>query len=394
MNNTLCVLPWIHLHPMPNGDVHPCCFNSRIQSKVGSLTTNTINEIANSNTMNIIRKNMLNDVPNDICGECIDIDINGGDSPRKMYNRGYQPLIEKLSSITNDDGSLIEPFIMKHLHIRHSNLCNFACRSCEGKYSSVINNNKIIKLKDVSNDYMSQIEPHLPHLKTMSITGGESILIEEHFEILDKLIALGKTDIKIFFTTNLSKLDYRGKSIIEYAEKLNKNNITIIASIDAIADRAEILRHGTKWELVEENLKKLIDSEINVMINCVVSAMNVWHAVDVEEYLVSKNYIKHEQFKITIMTSPIKMNMKLLPKDMKLSVTNKIKKYILDKGQEKKSFMTTQWKDVIDYMNSEDLSYCIKDFINYTNNLDVTRGESTLDAFPELYIVYKYYNEN
>lgn len=391
-NQNFCILPWIHLHIMPNGNAFPCCYSSTYATNIGNLATDDLKTLINSDDMKQIRLKMLNNEPVKICNGCMTIEGKGCESPRIQYNRENLSIIKSVIKNTNKDGS-INDFKMRHLHFRHSNLCNYACRTCGPDYSSVHNNNKIISISQKIPNYLSHLDEHLPYVTSVSLTGGESLLLEENFYVLDKLISIGNTNVKINFVTNLSKLYYKNKSIIDYIKIFGENNVTFVVSIDALGKRAELLRYGCNWENVENNIKTLIRQNVKIHINCTLSAYNIWHGVDIEEYLLQHQYVDVDRINLFPLTNPTFFDIRVLPKDYKNEVTIKIQKYLDKRGVINKLNMKNDWSDIINYMNSEDRSFLLANFFKYTKKLDSDRNESTFNVFPELEKIKKYMEE-
>ena len=67
MNKTFCILPWIHTHIKPNGDVHLC---SRKSIPLGNLNNNSINDIIHSDKMDGIRQDMRDGKLIEGCEKC------------------------------------------------------------------------------------------------------------------------------------------------------------------------------------------------------------------------------------------------------------------------------------------------------------------------------------
>jgi hypothetical protein len=53
-----CMLPWIHLHAAPNGDVYPCCHSMNIDP-VGSAKTHTLEQVWNQQPQRQLRQNSV-----------------------------------------------------------------------------------------------------------------------------------------------------------------------------------------------------------------------------------------------------------------------------------------------------------------------------------------------
>lgn len=384
MNENFCILPWLHLHTFPNGNALVCC-NWDQQNPVGKLSENNIEEIATSETLNSIRRDMMAGEKITGCYKCKQVELTGSESDRIKFNTMFSEKIDSYLNLTYTDGSLDYDFKLKFMNIRYSNLCNYACRSCGPFHSSLWaqEKNKEAKPTVITNDvpnYLDEIYYYLPDVEYINFAGGESILISEHWEVLDKLIQLNKTDVHITYVTNLSKLRYQDKNIVEYIEKFR--NFKLIASIDASHDRAEIYRHGTNWQTIVSNLQILKDANVELSITCTVGAMNVWHVPDLHEFLTTNNFVCSQNFRLQILVESSFLSTKILPKNYKDIVTEKILKHV--EGLRDRNLYYDNWIELINFMNSEDHSHLLPRFKMYTRQLDHIRKQNTLDAFPEL----------
>lgn len=385
MNKSFCALPWLHIHTFPSGKVFPCCVADK-KLPVGDLNNNTIDEIIHSPEMNDIRAKMLKGEYVEHCTQsCMAHENNPKSfSKRKTINTFYEKIIPNLIELTNEDGSFKnkDDFKMKHLNIRFSNLCNFKCRSCYGELSSLIlqeevPTKKTFHITDISSTIMDDVYRHLPDVDLIHFAGGETLLIDEHWEIMDKLIELGNTNVSIVCSTNLSKITYKNKNIIDYVKQFK--DFTLYVSIDAIKERAELYRNGTVWETIENNLKILVDSEIPFTITSTVGATNIHHTPDMIDYLINNKLIYQDRLIFNILTEPARLNCRLLPIDYKKIVTER-----LDKLIEFRPEFNKRISDLKNFMNSEDQSYLIPEFIAYHNKKDMQRNQSTVAVFSEL----------
>ena len=203
-SKTFCILPWIHFYSNPDGNVLPCCIGNH-KLPLGNVQQNTIQEIWNSEQYKTMRLKML---AGERCGECVSCYQNedaGVHSFRQTSNRDYEEFLN-FADETNPDGSL-DVMKLKYLDIRWSNICNFKCRSCSSTYSSswATEDNKNGQSKKVfifaggnSNDNLyEQIKPYLSEVKEIYFAGGEPLLMDKHYEILDHLVSTNNTDIKL-----------------------------------------------------------------------------------------------------------------------------------------------------------------------------------------------------
>lgn len=390
MSKPFCIMPWVHVHTRPTGDASPCCVFD-LDKPVSNTNNLSLEQIAHSDSFNYLRKQMMLNSPPKECYDCTSKHKSSIDelSYRFWQNNNFSHLVDDLIENTNSDGSLKKEFSMKFMNIRYSNLCNMACRTC-GSHSSSLwaqeekFSNPVIKISDSQPTYLENIFLRLKDVEVINFAGGESILVPEHWEVLDKLLELEKTNVKIFYVTNLSKLSYQRKNILDYAQKFP--NMIIRGSIDASHSRAELYRHGTHWPTVEHNLKEIYNNNINFKTNCTIGAMNVWHAPDLQQYLIEENLIKLHQFSLNILTKGEMLSIKVLPKFYKKIVEEKI--LIHKTWCNKNNIPTTQWDLVIKFMNSEDHSHLFEHFKKYNLDLDLLRNQSTTDVFPELKLIF------
>ena len=99
---------------------------------------------------------------------------------------------------------------------------------------------------------MDEFEPMLEHIEQIYWAGGEPIIMDEHWAIMNKLVEMGKTDIRIFYNTNFTKLNYKKFDVLDLWK--NFHNISIGASLMPHS-RGE--RKGTNWEDIVNNIKRL-----------------------------------------------------------------------------------------------------------------------------------------
>jgi len=295
-SKTFCMMPFMHLHTSPDGNAYPCC-RAADKPSFGNTNTNTIKEIINSKDMSALRGDMVSEVPNSTCTICYNHESANIRSGRQYSNEEFSKYFESnVAETLQADGSLSE-FKMRFFDIRFSNICNMKCRTCGPEFSSqwemeykkhrlakyiIINDNKQAAL-------LEEIKTHIPHMDTAYFAGGEPLITEEHYILIEDMIRQGRTDIKLRYNTNISNLKFKDKDILSLWNKFDR--VEISASIDHFGPRAEYIRHGTKWDDVLANLKKLRlqkSPRFDVSINTVVSIFN-YMTIDTFYYYLIEN---------------------------------------------------------------------------------------------------------
>jgi radical SAM protein with 4Fe4S-binding SPASM domain len=398
MNKTYCPYAWVHLHSTPSGKVYQCCevLNTSPEKYVGDLSKNSFREIATSDVMNNVRKNMLENKEIPECSTCYEKERSGVQSHRLIVIKGFSGIQQELIADTNQDGSLKTPWKMRHFHLRLSNLCNLSCRSCSPVCSSTIAleqglKNFVVNVMDSRPSFLDEIFELLPDATSMTFAGGEPLLIDGYWKIMDQLLLTKKTYINIFFFSNLSKIEYHGKKITDYLVQFPNHRFMV--SIEGFGDRLNLLRNGADWPKIESNLRLVKDADLNYTVFSTISAINVWHMPDFERLLIENNLVGRGGIEHNILVGPKSLNMKILPLPYKNVVRDKIVKhqeFLLENNLE---YISRQWDKLLEFMYADDYSNSLADFINHNGDLDQLRGQDMYQVFPELQQVKEYYEQ-
>ena len=94
-------------------------------------------------------------------------------------------------------------------------------------------------------------------VKQIYFAGGEPLMMPEHWAILDMLVEAKRFDVKIQYNTNMSKLTYNKKNVLDYWKQWDFSMIEVWPSIDEIGKRGELIRAGTRWNEVKANLQEV-----------------------------------------------------------------------------------------------------------------------------------------
>jgi organic radical activating enzyme len=399
-SKTFCMLPWTHMHAFPDGRVYPCCLAEYFHP-IGDLRKNTMEEVWNQTGYRTIRINMLKDEPSVQCTKCYEQEEHGAFSMRNDSNRNYGHLIKEVDQ-TQSDGTHPE-FKIRYWDVRFSNLCNFSCRSCGPIFSSNWYNDHVRlydRKPDVLGRDMARVEyttgnedsmieqmlPHVPYLEQVYFAGGEPLIMKEHYFMLEKLIELGKTDVRIQYNTNFSELHYKDKHVFEYWKHFK--NVSVGASLDASGDRAELMRRGTNWQQAVSNRQRMKAEvpHVDFYVSATVSAMNVLHVLDFHREWTELGLINAKDFNINICQSPEWYRIDILPEKFKHEVVIPAYQRHIEwlEPQDKLQRATTGYRSLIKLMQANDASHLLPRFREEIKKLDTIRNENFWKVFPEL----------
>ena len=217
--------------------------------------------------------------------------------------------------------------------------------------------------------------------------GGEPLITEEHYILLEEMIRQNRHDIDLRYNTNLSNLKFKDKDLLQLWKHFDKVSLSV--SIDHFGKRAEYIRKGTVWEKELENLKKVRELDyIQFNINTVISVFNYLTIDEFYFYLIDNNLLtpKDLSYSMYNMMSPKHLTAHILPRHLKDQARSKISKlYGYFHEHKYKPDQLRQVHAMTEWVESKDLWEVHKTkFQNETKIIDDVREESFVDVFPEL----------
>jgi hypothetical protein len=384
-SNTACKKLWKHFYVGTDGNVNPCCVADH-RFPLGHIDNMGTNNSISDNVERI-RQVMTDGYRDRACSACYEKEDRGLRNERQIC-----------------DPSDMEIGI-KDVDIRLNNICNFKCRMCSEYFSSAIQQETVelygknavlgfekISLESTSKQIRKQrLEKILtlitPDLDSIYFAGGEPLIINEHYEILDQLIAVGNTDLTIRYNTNLSKLSYKNINVIDRWRQFS--DITVGASIDASGAAAKYMRHGTVWNDIVHNIHaiKQHTPHVKLQISSTVSAFTIENLIDLQCAWMDQQLFSVEDLQVSVLTSPNFFSPAMLPPHHKDRLSSRIRKHM---ERVKGTLLASQWNDVLQWMLTNDYTFALNDFKHRTRVLDAHRHESFVDVFPEFKDLYEF----
>ena len=319
VSKTFCILPWIHLNTWPNGKVFQCCITDW-QNPIGDLTQEKMTDVWNNDYMKNLRLDMLKGNQVNSCSKCYEQEENDLSSYRISANRHFQSHIDEALADTKKDGT-VDNFKLAYWDFRFSNLCNMKCRMCGGHLSSLWNHDEkllygtpsepeiVVNVRNKCKDDMYQIlDEQIDNLEEIYFAGGEPLIMDEHYYILEQLIKRNKKNVRIRYNTNLSKLKFKKWDNVDLWSYFDQ--VQVIASIDAFGPKGEYIRKGTIWPTIEENLIRMIklhnqNQNIIFGVSCTIQLLNIKHLIDFIDYLIEKGMTQDNIHLNNVLTNPL-----------------------------------------------------------------------------------------
>lgn len=387
---SICIMPWVHLYVDTNGNAKACC-NTSIT--YGNVNNESIESIWNGESIKKFRKNLLEGQKDKRCASCFNREAVNKSSIRTETLDKYKSYLEWLPK-TSSDGTCKESKPV-YLDIRYSNVCNLKCRTCwHGASSSWFNDAKllktnfgdkaIIKATPENEKFIDNLFTFDTELAEVYFAGGEPLMMEEHYSLLDSLLDKNQTDLHLRYNTNLSTLTLKGKSVLDYWKKFKK--ITIAVSIDAIGEKAAYIRSGLKWNQFLENIELIKEQcpHIKLQIAPTVSNLSILSLCDLHQFFVGNSLIKMNDIYLNILDRPNYYNCKNSPKLVKKKSKENLIAHIDWLNENNASqVVIKEFEAVIEYMMTPANASDLNEFAKQTEKLDTIRNEDFNSIFPE-----------
>jgi len=398
-NKIFCVAPWLSLNINQNGNIQPCCQSSNI---LGNVLKEEVKDIWNNEKMRKLRKSMIEQIPVESCRTCYEKEIVGQKSLRQVFNESLFSHGDKFIYNTNEDYS-VEEFGFIHWDVKFGNKCNFKCRTCCPGSSSSIEfeeTGKTSILNDFSKINFHKIKPYIDIVNHLYFSGGEPLIIEEHYKMIIMLLKLGKhkkEDFYLNYNTNFSTLTYKNHHIFDIWDKFK--NVQVRISVDGTKKRGELIRNGFKWDKFTTNVKKFNEKfkgrekTHNLFFDCTVQALNIFNVVTLHKTLFNDGLMENiDNFHLNYLHGPRELSVWVLDKKTKAlakkSIRNHIDNFLIPNNADS---TVREFEGLIKYIDLHQDQRLITEFVQRMKYLDLKRNEDTFTTFPELSEVWSLY---
>tara|TARA_R110001592_G_scaffold97925_1_gene280030 strand:- start:1523 stop:2695 length:1173 start_codon:yes stop_codon:yes gene_type:complete len=345
---TMCSAPWRGLHIRTNGDISTCCAGKPL----GNVHNDRFEDVLNSDTIREVRQSIKDGkLHDDYCSYCINIKKQNLRCEVDWHNDVNQGFAVDKVGLDYEFPTLFDA--------RWNNTCNSSCLYCDefqsSKWASIKkseNFSKTITQKQYLNDYFRS---NSKNWKTVSLVGGEPLMIKENLLILENC----SEDVPIEIITNLSS-DLSTSKVFEKLKTFKKVRWHI--SFDNVEENYNYVRQGSDWGQLVENFKILGEVVNNAPeIDHEVQIMGVLHMLNVTKLKALKNfsreaikYFKHKTWptnEIEIvwqpLTQPQQLDVQSYGKEFANIFIENISQY-LDMGlqENEKTFFTGLIKNI------------------------------------------------
>lgn len=430
-SEAFCMKPWVHLFVSQYGSVVPCCLTPWDKNQsLGDINERSVQEIWNGTEMKGFRSKLLKDQKDERCKQCYQSEQVGLKSTRQMTNALYSHKLDWVKETkSNGYSESSKPIFWD---IRISNLCNFKCRIC-GHHSSSQWYNDAKALDLISHDtkihrgpkdfdsLLQQLDFVIPDLEEIYFAGGEPLIMEEHYRILDILLERGLSHVKLRYATNFSQTIYKGIDVFEKWAQFS--NVHVHASLDGMNEQGEYQRKGQSWEEVISNRQRMLKicPDVEFLITSTISIYNVFSLPAFHQDWVTRQLCDLDEFMPHTLRSPNYLSVTTLPAELKAKARQALTQHIewiknwavqhppkspseaqinefkerfdhlsipMETEHLKLNILLNEFQNCITYMDATDTTNLLPEFIQYNTQLDGLREEITASIFPELASIF------
>jgi len=368
LSDTLCPMPWTHLEISAQGEIKPCCV---YRNNVGNIKNSSLHDTFYSHNVSNLRQQLLSGNKPTGCSKCWELESRG-----LVSNRNYHMSFLKKDLLT----TYIDQPKIKSLDIKPGNTCNFKCRICNPKSSSLFeqeyakSNQLSVRSFNWTEDSnaFDEITDLLPSLTNIDMYGGEPFLIKHLTKLVEQSVTSGHaSNIRLHYNSNGSIYP---TALIEHWKHFK--HIDIQFSIDNIGQRFEIERGGS-WESIDSNIRKLVDlnlPNVSISIMPAISIMNIFYLDELLDWANNLGLLVNPLY----VTTPPGFDLKDLTVDAR--------KLILDKFHTHPHPVV---QDILNYIRTSPESDG-KKFRQICKHFDMLRNQHFSDSHPEIAHVMGY----
>jgi hypothetical protein len=219
-------------------------------------------------------------------------------------------------------------------------------------------------------------------LRHICFAGAEPQLEPRYAEVVEYLIKRGVSqNIHLEMITNATVIN---KPMLENLKKFKSLELCI--SLDGVGAVEEYIRYPARWSVIQENLRVLKEEyRFDVLAVPTVQAYNMLFLADIYYFARELGIQVSCQ---NVLQGPWWLRPDVMPRTVHRLAAARLRKFLDETNQEALGWQHEQLLGLINHFESFDAPLdegTLRTFNVFTNDLDVSRGQSFRDSLPELY---------
>lgn len=359
------------------------------------------------------------------CSQCYREDRVGTTSLRQRSFKewGEHPGVRAaVKEARENNGFTTAP--IRYFELKPGNLCNLKCRMCNQfdsskvaaemrelaekyKVPGLLTQSRLLDTHHIEADFdISQMpdwskldgfwdeaDALLPHLETLSIAGGEPMLLQNVTRFLNRAVETGHSKhMKVFLASNFTHFKDDFFDIAGQFELFE-----FIASVDGFGATQEYIRFPSQWPVIAENFKKakakMVPNRLKALTNVTLQILNVMTITElldwIDELEIDEPHFHQHPYFLNILSHPSYLAIQNLPPKAREIALERFQAFrsrsrILRKFPE----MGERFDLISEILKSPpagDYEIRLREFVKTQSVLDEHRLQSLAQFNPELY---------
>jgi len=396
-NKVICPLPFVRIYNNLDAAAYsPCCWSNHWEDAQYNIYNTLPLEHFTGEVFNRIRKEMLEGEKTEFlkgyCNSCWKKEEQYQNSPRLEF-KNFARKHNVYEDFFDKDGKLLDNkkrFIQICINV-YGNHCNLECYEClppnsssrqsrlnklnDPKISAAFNyrqfDHKALIPKEQFKRIVDEIILYSYKIKAIEIVGGEPMIMNDHFFLLDKLIECGESEnIELVYVSNMTLMN-----LLKMKKYFDKFSYTRIQwSIDALKERNHWLRYPTDWDKTLKNVvevKKYLTKTNKGSLKPTItpSLFSITTFKETYDWLVSSGYMLSDQHHYNMIGNPKFLSPQHLPQELKEKIAPEVFK-----------ISKVHYNQLMSDRDENSFQLAVE----YADKLDKQRGTNWITTFPEI----------
>jgi MoaA/NifB/PqqE/SkfB family radical SAM enzyme len=408
----MCVVPWSMLVVQPDGCASFCCdvpLLLTVDGRAANLTEDSLEDLWNAPELVETRAAMARGERPEACGTCWKVEDAGATSRRHVLNETYAlggggldvDALAELGAATGYHLERPPDWFMLEL----GNTCTLRCRSCGPVFSSRIRADRVQSawsedgpvgdqpLQDVERPgarriagtaWFDDIERIVDMVADsarepvmLSLLGGEPFLIKQTWSLLEGLVDRGVAgNVLVAFSTNGQQ---RSTRLAELAPHFR--SVYVAVSVDGHGELYEYLRHGATWAQLCDTIDWLrAIPRAAVVIGPTLQNANALQMATLVKWVDDQELYLN----FNAVSWPPRLAPGNLPPRVRRRAAARLREYLVTGCSLRNAAVVRSYCELLEMPGETFDELLFEEFMAFTNDLDVARGESIAAAAPEL----------
>jgi len=418
LSSSYCLVKWRHATlNFATGSVKSCCHLPFRPVDLASTTRG--HQLHDTAADQYERKQMINGERPQSCEYCWAMEDLGHYSDRIDWSSQNWMEVDFKNENLKDDVFAKAP---TWLELNFSSKCNLKCSYCSpiyshrweqeirefGHYPTDPGHNHLKYLQDIDFDepfdpteFLNAFWPWFKdifhNLMLLKVTGGEPLLSEETFRIMEMLRNQANRNLRLSINTNASVPAPAWARFIEILAQLKANNslkkFYLHPSLDTFGSHAEYIRHGLNFKIFKKNIEEYLDKTgYDLIFTCTLNNLSLFSLMDFWKYILELKQRYPKQW-ISISTHPLVgpnwQSLQILPAEHSQYLKDVIQFARDNQTTDTSGFTAHEIQELtraLDFMNSPlpEKERAQSNFYLFFKEHDRRRKTSFENTFPEL----------